>query len=90
MQAFVLLISSRPLPAYARWRKDVGAAPWQKARVDGIWRFDGKDFEPGNKRGKVRDLEVLPKPLVELCRFFQDRHRPGIDALNVIAFPVNP
>jgi serine/threonine protein kinase len=88
MQAFVLLASAQPLPAYARWQREVGVAPWQKAQGNGIWRFDGKDFEPGNKRGKVREMNTLPKPLVELYRFFQNSTR--IEAFRVISFPVKP
>jgi hypothetical protein len=88
MQAFVLLISSKPLPAYAQWQKEAGVAPWQVSRLDGIWRFDGKDFESSIERGKVRDLDLLPQALVKLCHFFQNR--AGIDAVQVVAFPVNP
>jgi predicted Ser/Thr protein kinase len=88
MQAFVLLVSAKPLPAYARWQQEVGVAPWQKASVSAIWRFDGKDFECVNKRGKVREREAIPEPLVALCHFFRDC--PRIEALHVIAFPVNP
>jgi predicted Ser/Thr protein kinase len=86
MQAFVLLVSRKPLPPYSQWREDVGRAPWWRAaQVEAVWRFDGKEFE-GTRRAKVRELESLPRQLIGLCDFFKDRQ--GIDALRVVAFPV--
>jgi hypothetical protein len=47
LQAFVLVASSRPLPAYAEWRAGAGAPPWAKPdprEWGGVWRFDGADW----------------------------------------------
>jgi predicted Ser/Thr protein kinase len=88
LYAFVLLASSKPLPPYARWKQQVGAAPWQRTQGLGIWRFNGKEFETGSRSRKPRELNALPRPLVELCHFLRDC--PGIEAQEVIAFPVNP
>jgi serine/threonine protein kinase len=48
VQAFVLVASSRPLPAYAHWRERAGPAPWAKLNPifdgGGLWRFDGTDW----------------------------------------------
>jgi serine/threonine protein kinase len=87
MQAFVLLVSRKPLPSYPQWREELGPAPWEAAPVGAVWRFNGLEFV-GTRRGKVHELDGLPGPLVKLCDFFKSR--PGIHALHVVAFPVKP
>lgn len=91
MQAFVLLVSRRPLPSYAEWKTRIGPAPWQRAEIDGIWRFDGQELE--QQRPPVRGLAQQmpgggPKPLADLCDYFKDRS--GMNAIQVVAFPVKP
>jgi serine/threonine protein kinase len=90
LQAFVLLASQEPLPSYEQWKAKVGAAPWQAAiPADGLWRFDGHDFVGGPRGVEVeRPLKQLPKALEDLCRFLKDR--PGVDAIEAVAFPVKP
>ncbi|HSQ58805.1 MAG TPA: protein kinase, partial [Gemmata sp.] len=48
IQAFVVIASSRPLPAYREWLSLAGAAPWPKQsdRGDpgGVWRYDGASW----------------------------------------------
>jgi serine/threonine protein kinase len=90
LQAFVLLASREPLPSYKQWRANNGRAPWQAVRADGFWSFDGERFVNG-PRGEVMQrpsLKKVPRAFEELCAFFKDR--PGIDAIEAVAFPVVP
>jgi hypothetical protein len=90
LQAFVLVASRQPLPAYAAWR-GAAALPWQEQiETDGVWRFDGGTFEllAPRDRGMERRRGVPPKALEELCAFF--KARPGADAVAALAFPVKP
>jgi hypothetical protein len=89
LQAFVLLASRQPLPAYAEWRGRIQEIPWRPVEASGVWRFDGARFEPlGSERGQVRQLADVPQPFVELCQFLQEW--PGVDAIQALAFPVRP
>jgi tRNA A-37 threonylcarbamoyl transferase component Bud32 len=90
LQVFVLLASREPLPPYEQWNAKVGAAPWRAAiPADGLWRFDGHDFVGGPRGVEVeRPLKQLPKALEDLCHFLKDR--PGVDAIEAVAFPVKP
>jgi hypothetical protein len=89
MQAFVLVASQAPLPAYREWRAASGAAPWQTVHAEGVWHFDGQRLEPiGPERGPTRQRRGPPQPLQDLCNFFKDH--PHVDAVQVLAFPVRP
>jgi serine/threonine protein kinase len=63
LQAFVLLASRQPLPAYAQWRKETPALPWKRvpATAGIVWRGDGLRLErlmaPGDLRGTEVALE---------------------------------
>jgi hypothetical protein len=88
LQAFVLVASGAPLPAYQRWRTAAGAAPWQAVQAEGVWRFDGQRLEPIDPpRGPPRARQK-PAPLQALCEFFKDR--PQVEAVEILAFPVQP
>src|SRR5262249_44503734 len=90
LQAFVLVASRRPLPAYPSWRGPE-PAPWEK-RVDAeaVWRYDGGEFRTlaPVERGMERERGGPPQALVDLCTFFKGR--PGVDAVAALAFPVKP
>jgi hypothetical protein len=87
LQAFVLVASWQPLPPYAEWKTGPGVAAWKPVDGDGVWQFDGRRFVPrGTARGKIQDLAGLPGPFAELCESL--RGRPGVDALQALAFPV--
>jgi hypothetical protein len=91
LQAFVLVVSRRPLPPYATWRGETGAAPWQKGIPAAcIYCYDGTDYQPlvRRVRGGERERGGPPKPLIELGTFF--KKCPQVDALEVFAFPVSP
>jgi serine/threonine protein kinase len=93
LQAFVLLASRQPLPAYDDWKAQRPVLVWQtvppKAGV--VWRGDGERLEPvtrkDDQRGEVKKLEGVAL-LGELCK--QLRHARDIDALAVEAFAVLP
>jgi tRNA A-37 threonylcarbamoyl transferase component Bud32 len=89
LQAFVLVASQAPLPCYQEWRAVTGAAPWQPAPAEGVWRFDGQQFEAiGPERGQERQRLGPPRPVQDQCDFF--KARPQVDAIQVMAFPVQP
>jgi hypothetical protein len=86
LEAFVLVVSRRPLPDPAEWESHLGKFPWRPATSDGPWRYDGRWFEPlDGVRGEEHKLPV-PPPLVELCRFLKERG--GADLIHAVAFPV--
>jgi serine/threonine protein kinase len=124
LQAFVLVASRQPLPAYKEWQARVGPAPWKRLppeRAFGVWQSDGRrtTWQHGAERGTER-LGPLLQPAVgcvgqdpsaglagvpwsacclavrdgpvqrleAVCRFL--RGRPGVDAVEGIAFPVRP
>jgi hypothetical protein len=89
LQAFVLVASREPLPSYKEWRAANGGPPWRQTQADGIWRFDGHRYEAmGPQRGQERERQGPPQVLQALCNFFKDR--PQVDAIEVLAFPVQP
>jgi hypothetical protein len=93
LQAFLVVASRQPLPAYDEWKTGRPAVRWQTlpAKEGAVWRGDGERLEPvtrdGDKRG---DVVALPgvAPLAELCRTL--RAAPEVEALAVEAFPVLP
>jgi hypothetical protein len=91
MQAFALVASPRPLPAFQEWRAKRGPAAWRKLpALAGVWSSDGEGVYPVLEgrtiRAKEGDLPGAP-PLVELCRFLR---RPGMELVEALAFPVRP
>jgi serine/threonine protein kinase len=89
LQAFVLVASRTPLPAYRDWRAATGPAPWRQVVADGVWRFDGQRLEQIDaERGAPRHRQGAPQPVLELGTFF--KKCPQVDAVQVIAFPVQP
>jgi serine/threonine protein kinase len=89
LQAFVLVASRTPLPAYKEWRAAIGPVPWHHVVAEGVWRFDGQRLEQIDpERGAPRPRQGTPQALLELCTFLQKC--PQVDALQVFAFPVQP
>jgi serine/threonine protein kinase len=96
LQAFVLVVSSKPLPAYREWRKRQGESPWRKALEAApgvVWRDNGEEVEaftadhPAGQRGKGR--EVTGKtPLVKLTDWL--RRDKDVEAVAAVGFVVMP
>jgi serine/threonine protein kinase len=93
LQAFVVVASRQPLPAYEVWKGRRSAVRWQTlpAKEGAVWRGDGERLEPvtrsGDKRGDVVELRGVA-PLAELCRSL--RAAPAVEVLAAEAFPVLP
>jgi hypothetical protein len=93
LQAFVLVASRQPLPAYDDWRARRPALEWRTfpAKAGVVWRGDGQSLDPvapaNAQRGVVVKREGVAE-LAELCRRLQQA--PGVEALAVEAFAVLP
>jgi serine/threonine protein kinase len=93
LQAFAVVASRQSLASYVDWRKTRPPLPWglTKATPGVVWLSDGTDvtgsFEQGSTRGGEEDmpdkaaLRALAGALTEL---------PGVDAVSVIGFAVDP
>ncbi len=91
LQVYAVAASRRPLPAYARWRRQRGEAPWTRhppGRT--VWLAD-----PGGcvalhlgqrQRSKVRTAGKGPE-LDALCRGLL---AGGVETVKALAFPVLP
>jgi serine/threonine protein kinase len=95
LQAFAVVISSRPLPPYREWRSGLGAAAWDKylASAGVVWLDQGDrmlDYttdHPRSQRGK--DREVTGKtPLSRVTDWL--RQGRGVDTVATIGFAVLP
>ena len=88
LQAYVLVASRQRLPAYREWRAWLGDLPWGRTRAEGVWHYDGQQFEPRPRRRSVPRpaREAVPAPFEAACRSL--RQAPGIDAIDAWAFPV--
>jgi hypothetical protein len=96
-QAFLLIVSEKPLPAYSEWKKSRGAAPWRPVRSAAggvIVRHDGRwleSFHPAGRnatRGKGDRLNVGDAGLSELIRWAEGDE--NVVALEAWAIPVLP
>jgi tRNA A-37 threonylcarbamoyl transferase component Bud32 len=64
LQAFVVVASRQSLPAYHRWQKTLGLAPWRRLPAEqawGVWRSDGRRTEllAGPERGTEHTAGLL-------------------------------
>jgi hypothetical protein len=90
LQAFVLVASRRPLPAFGAWPHR-GVLAWQPSAVGGVWQYDGRRFErlAAADRGQERRVAgATPPALTAVCEAL--RRLPDVDAVEAIAFPVEP
>ena len=92
LQAFVLVGSRQPLPAYQEGRTGLRAIPWSHADApdESVWHFDGASFtaeSPPGKRGDIRPLSAGDRAILEdyLPRL---KDWPGIEAIQALAFAV--
>jgi tRNA A-37 threonylcarbamoyl transferase component Bud32 len=97
LHAFALVISRRPLPTYRVWKRQHGRMPWSaKLPYDAgvVWRDDELGLHPvladdtAGTRGKGLTGRGSGAPAAELANWL--RGRPGVDAVTVEAFAVEP
>jgi serine/threonine-protein kinase len=95
LMAFALVVSRRPLPAYAAWRRQRGVCPWREAAgpPNVVWLYDGHQLlaatpdNPGGLREKGRKRGDAG-PLPELLDWL--RQAPDVEVVAAVAFPVHP
>jgi serine/threonine protein kinase len=96
LQAFVLIASRTPLPAFESWPARAGL-PWSSTSEGESWQFNGRDFDflgPATKhnpadRGEVRHVKTAPPaPFIAVCNYI--KQLPGVDAIRATVFPVLP
>jgi serine/threonine protein kinase len=93
LQAFVLVMASKPLPPFASWRECLDHLVWPRsvAASDSgdqeSWRFDGDQFMPLDlARGQPETLAEVPAAFKDLCERVE--RQPGVFAVSAIALPV--
>jgi hypothetical protein len=90
LEAFVLVASAEPLPAYADWKKAHGVAPWRPVPArEGIWHGNAQGLHwagplPRSERAK----REAPQELADLLRHFREGARGAI--VEMAAFAVAP
>jgi hypothetical protein len=87
LQAFAVVASRRPLPAYEERKKQHGKAAWRRLRAEGVWCADRTGTHPvlGGKvelRGREEEVAGMP-PLEEVVKSLGRG-----EAVMVWAFPV--
>jgi hypothetical protein len=94
LQAFVVVASERPLPAYAEWKGHIpGGLAWSPVEQEGFWTYDATASADiprirGRLRGEILQRDVAPEGLVNLCNRL--REAPGVTLVQAVAFPVKP
>jgi serine/threonine protein kinase len=90
LQAFVLVASRKPLPAYSEWKARLGDLPWGKTQAMGVWHYNGQQYKQfSRRRSDPRpSAAAVPAPFASVCRALV--RGPGIDAIDAWAFPVLP
>jgi hypothetical protein len=89
LQAFAVVLSSKPLPAYQEWKARRGDVAWKKRRPGKtVWEATCELAEPKGRleRGQERDLPAS-LAMRELC---QSLRKAGAEKVKALAFPVLP
>jgi tRNA A-37 threonylcarbamoyl transferase component Bud32 len=94
LQAFALVASSRPLPAYREWRAKLGQSVWGKHQAPAgvIWYDDGAVVEAWTPTGKQRSQRGTGRQragkaaLIRLTDWL--RRGPEVEAVAVLGFAV--
>jgi hypothetical protein len=93
-QAFVVVASDWPLPAYESWKARVpGGLAWARVDGEGLWTYESlgpsdAHYFGGRFRGDIVRREPAPKALIDLCDRL--RRSPGVTLVRAVAFPVKP
>jgi serine/threonine protein kinase len=95
--AFAVVVSRGPLPPYRQWKRCLGPMPWA-ARLPCesgvVWHDDARGLEPlladdpAGSRGKGVKARGSGEPVARLASWL--RALPGVDAVTLEAFPVEP
>jgi len=97
LYAFALVVSRQPLPPYREWKKQHGPMPWAAKlpyEPGVVWRDDDQGLQPlladdpAGTRGKGVKARGSGGPVATLARWL--RGLPGVDAVTLEAFPVEP
>jgi hypothetical protein len=90
LQAYVLVASRTPLPPYSEWKARLGNLPWGEIKAEGIWHYDGQQYErlPKRRSDPRPAADAVPARFVSTCNALS--HVPGIDAIDAWVFPVLP
>jgi hypothetical protein len=95
LQAVVLVVSDRSLPAFRSWRDGMDKRlPWEAsgADVEGVWRFDPPDsfkrLDAKTRSAPRRSLTGAPRAFVKACEALNGC--PDVTAIQAWAFPVRP
>lgn len=87
-QAFALVVSRSPLPAYQQWLSQAGRFPWEHHDPGSALRFDGKAVQVAkNDRGTVAKLKGFDA-FEQLCEWL--RKTSSADEIQAVTFPVVP
>src|SRR5262249_50094394 len=91
LQAFALLASRRPLPAFGSWRHRAALSWKPTTEAAGVWRCAGRHFallatDTGGVERRV--ASAPPAALTAVCNAL--RELPGVDVVEAVAFPVEP
>jgi hypothetical protein len=89
VQAFVLVSTTKQLPAFEKWDGRVGLEQrWKTALADGVWRYDGQRItrEDSGIRGEARRNTDCPTTFRDICEYLT--RRADVEAIQAIAFPV--
>jgi serine/threonine protein kinase len=92
LQAFAVVASRQPLPAYAEWRKQRPPLAWRltSATSGVVWQTDGDGvhglFEPGFNRAVEETLgdKVMVRELARALKAMR-----GVEAVSVVGFSVD-
>ena len=87
-QAFAIVASHDPLPAYGEWSRQTEPAPWQHIESPEVVRFDGQATRRvvlGRDRGQVEKLKGI-EPFEQLCKSLVVRSKAA--TVQALAFPV--
>ncbi len=92
LQAFAVVASRQPLPAYEVWRKTRPPLGWQRtpALSGVVWRADGDSVDGTYEDGvdRAREARSPAKTVIrELARRLKET--PGIEAVEVVGFAVD-
>jgi hypothetical protein len=94
LQAFAVVASRQPLPAYSAWHRQMPAFTWRKVRatLGFVWRGDGRELaRPLKASGDDRGEEVAAPEAELLEGLGAHLHSaPGVEAVGLIAFGVAP